>query len=71
MISLKTIFSLISFLDFKTICNKMKTAIRTSAIKTKAKPTKAKIDGLPKRNPGFAKYYVTITDDLFEEDLKL
>lgn len=31
----------------------------------------AKPVGLPKRNFGFAKDYVFITDELFEEDLRL
>ena len=38
--------------------------------KPSIKNKKTKIDGLPKRNAGFAKHYVTITDDLFEDDLK-
>lgn len=38
--------------------------------KVPVKNKKNKVDGLPKRNAGFAKYYVTITDELFEEDLK-
>ena len=38
--------------------------------KVPVKNKKNKVDGLPKRNFGFAKYYVTISDDLFEEDLK-
>jgi hypothetical protein len=47
------------------------TGKNTSAkAKLPVKPVKSKIDGLPKRNFGFAKYYVTITDDLFEDDLK-
>ena len=31
---------------------------------------KVKVSTLPKRNAGFARNYVTITDDLFEEDLR-
>ena len=38
--------------------------------KVSVKNKKNKVDGLPKRNFGFAKHYVTITDDLFEDDLK-
>jgi len=38
--------------------------------KVAVKNKKNKVDGLPKRNPGFAKYYVEITDDLFADDLK-
>ena len=38
--------------------------------KVSIKNKKNKVDGLPKRNAGFAKHYVTITDELFEEDLK-
>jgi hypothetical protein len=47
-----------------------KQANELSKPKTTPKAKKNKYDGLPKRNPGFAKYYVTITDDLFEDDLQ-
>jgi hypothetical protein len=50
----------------------MEAIVKTVPSKAKMpiKAVKSKIDGLPKRNFGFAKYYVTITDDLFEDDLK-
>jgi hypothetical protein len=51
----------------------MEATVKNTPTKAKlpVKPVKSKIDGLPKRNPGFARHYVTITDDLFAEDLKL